>query len=148
MDRPFLLRPEYADQQLRALRKGAHPALVEFERRFIRRMAKKYGVPMFAHNMVRSSAEQAALYVQGVSNARAGESPHNFGCAVDVVHGVKAWGLARESWAMIGHIGEELARQMGLKLVWGGHWHDPYDPAHWELADWRRLAGGFPFEGG
>lgn len=144
VDRPFLLRPEYQTQQQRAVRDGAHPDIREFERKLIKRMAKKHGVPLFAHNMVRSNADQTALFVQGVSKAKAGKSPHNFGCAVDIVHSVRAWDLSRESWLMLGHIGKELANQMGVKLVWGGDWSF-YDPAHWELAEWRKLAGGFPF---
>lgn len=143
-DRAFLLRPNYADQQKRAVRDGAHPKLLEFERRFIRRMAKKHGVPLFAHCVIRSAADQAEAYVKGNSRAMPGRSPHNFGCAVDIVHSVKAWNLHRDSWTMLGHIGKEVATQMGLKLVWGGDWSF-YDPAHWELADWRSLAGGFPF---
>lgn len=144
VDRPFLLRTKYHEQQQRAVRDGAHPDLIEFERKFIRRMAKKHGVPLFAHNMVRTGAEQTELFVRGVSKARAGQSPHNFGCAVDIVHSIRAWDLSKESWSLLGHIGKELASQLGVKLIWGGDWSF-YDPAHWELAGWRSLADGFPF---
>ena len=27
---------------------------------------------------------------------------------------------------------------IGVKVVWGGDWTRPYDPAHWELADWKQ----------
>lgn len=137
-NRAFLQSPDYRDQQLRADQVGAHPIIREFSRLFIRRMARRFGVPMFAHNMVRDAATQRALYVQGVTKAPAGASPHNFGCAVDIVHSRLAWGLAEQSWTMLGHIGKELAHQNGWKLVWGGDWKF-YDPAHWELADWREL---------
>lgn len=147
VDKSFLLRPKYADQQKRAVREGAHPKLLEFERLFVRRLAKKYGIPMFAHCVVRTAEEQKRLYVQGFSKASGGLSPHQYGCAVDIIHSLKAWKLERESWTMVGHIGKELALQMGVKLVWGGDWSF-YDPAHWELSDWRSIAGGFPFSGG
>ena len=148
VDRQYLIRPEYSDQQMRAVQDGAHPVIREFARLFIRRMARKFGVPLFAHNMVRDEAAQRALYVQGVTKAPAGESPHNYGCAVDIVHCRLAWGLAKESWTMLGHIGKELAHQNGWKLVWGGDFKSIYDPAHWELEGWRFLSGGFPFSGG
>lgn len=148
VDRPFLLRPKWVDQQGRANRVGAHPAIVEFERKFIARMAKKHGVPMFAHNMVRTPAEQRAVFVQGHSQKDGSKPFAHMGCAVDIVHSVKAWDLERASWSMLGHIGKELATQLGIRLTWGGDWSSPYDPAHWELANWRELVGGFPFSGG
>lgn len=145
VDRPRLLRPEWQDQQSLAERKGAHPRLREFERLFVKRMANKHGVPLYAHNMVRTAEEQTALYVRGVTRASAGLSPHNHGLAVDIVHSVHHWDVHRHSWLMLGHIGKELAGQLGLKVVWGGDWAGLWDPAHWELADWRSLKGGFPF---
>lgn len=156
VDKAYLLRPEYADQQLRAVQDGAHPVIREFTRVFISRMAKRHGVPLFAHNMVRTAAQQTELFVQGVSLAKAGQSPHNYGCAVDIVHCLKLWeGMAHESWTMLHHIGMEIAAQKGWKLVSGYDWDGDgdlsdqklFDPAHWQLANWRELAGGFPFEG-
>jgi len=105
-----------------------------------------HGVPMYAHSVVRTASEQNALYVRGVTKAKAGESPHNCGCAVDLIHGRKAWDLGEKSWEVIGHIGKEIALQAGLKIEWGGDWKF-YDPAHWELAEWRDLARGYPFQG-
>ena len=107
---------------------------------------KMHGVPMFAHCVIRNGAEQDALYVQNRSKARAGQSPHNYGMAIDIVHGRKAWELPGTSWSIIGHIGKEIAHQRGLKLEWGGDWSF-YDPAHWQLENWRSLAGGYPFRG-
>lgn len=133
----FLQSAKYREQQSRANRKGAHPDIIDFERALVRRM-RKLGVPMFAHNMVRSKAEQDALFVKGVSNAKGGLSPHNYGCAVDIVHGTAAWDIPRHAWAMIGHIGKEVAEAMGVKITWGGDW-DFYDPAHWELTNWRDI---------
>ena len=137
VDRPVCLSERYSDQQGRADRTGSDPRILEFERKLVKR-ARKIGVPLFAHCVIRGSADQNRLYREGRSKARAGESPHNFGCAVDLIHGTKGWNLTRNQWDIIGHIGHELAIQAGLDVVWGGDWKF-YDPAHWELADWRKV---------
>lgn len=140
-DVSFLLSRSYQEQQWRADRRGAHPNILIWEKLFVRRMAQKHNVPVFAHNMLRNLAWQQALFDKGVSKARPGSSPHQYGCAVDVVHGTKAWALTDEQWRLMGHIGHELAAQLGVKLVWGGN-DGPgdkfaWDPAHWQLANWR-----------
>lgn len=137
-DQQFLLSTKYQEQQWRANRKGVHSDILDFERLFVRKL-KRLGVPMFAHNMMRTSGEQQELYVRGVSNAKGFDSPHPNGCAVDIVHSTRAWNLTKAEWSILGHIGKELASQNGFKLVWGGDWSF-YDPAHWELASWRSLA--------
>lgn len=134
-NKPFLATTRFRGQQWRADRKDAHPDILEFERRFIRRLTK-LGVPMFAHCVNRSNAEQRRLRLQGNSKAGPGESPHNYGCAVDLVHGTKAWELPKPCWDLIGHLGKEIALQAGISVQWGGEWKF-YDPAHWELTRWR-----------
>ena len=53
--------------------------------------------------------------------------------------------LSRKEWDVLGHIGEEVAAQRGLKLEWGGRWKF-YDPAHWQVADFQHVADrGYPF---
>ncbi|MDN2583396.1 M15 family metallopeptidase [Aquibium sp. ELW1220] len=137
VDRPFCFSEKYGEQQGRADRLGAQPEILDFERALIKR-AFKLGIPLFAHCVNRGSAEQNRLYRLRRSKARAGESPHNFGAAVDIVHGIKAWALTRRQWQIIGHLGKEIATQRGLAVVWGGDW-EFYDPAHWELANWREI---------
>lgn len=135
--RAFCYSQKYGEQQARADRAGAQPEILEFERRLVKR-AFKLGVPLFAHAVVRRSVDQNRLFREGKSHARAGESPHNYGAAVDLIHGTKAWALSRKQWAIIGHLGKEVAAQMGVAVVWGGDWKF-YDPAHWELANWRDI---------
>ena len=77
-------------------------------------------------------------FAAGTTKARAWESPHNYGLAVDIIHGTKAWDLTRKQWEIVGHMGKEVAAQLGVKVVWGGDWKF-YDPAHWELANWRDI---------
>lgn len=92
---------------------------------------------------MRTMDEQAALYAQGrtapgrvVTNARPGDSPHNFGAAVDVAFldeaGHTSWDL-RFPWDPLGALGEALG------LVWGGRWVVPRDLDHFELPVWERF---------
>lgn len=134
-DRPFLSSRRYTGQQARADRSLADLDILDFESRLISRF-KKLGVPLFAHAVQRSDADQDALFRGGLSKAKAGESPHNHGMAVDIVHSTKAWDLSRKQWSIVGHVGSEVAAALGIKLVWGGSWAF-YDPAHWELRNWR-----------
>lgn len=151
VDRAYLVSQQWQEQQWRADFIGAEPLLFLWQKAFIQRLGK-VGVPAFAHNCVRSSAHQEALFVQGVSKARGGKSPHNFGLAVDIVHSRKLWAMSALEWRIFEHIGKELALQMGVDLVWGGDWSDPdgdgigWDPAHWERANWKQHKGDFPWQ--
>jgi len=136
----YVKSEKYIKQQWQATRDGADERIVTFARKFVVRM-ENLGVPMFPHVFVRSREDQQVAFDSGVSRAKPGQSPHQYGLAVDIVHGIKAWDLSRESWALIGHIGKEIATQNGLKVVWGGDFKSIWDPAHWELADWRDIAG-------
>lgn len=146
VNRDMLKSQKWQEQQLRADREGAHPDILEFERCFIRAMAK-LGIPMFASEVNRSWLRQDELFALGHSRAKGGQSAHNKGCAVDLVHSVRGWDLDRKSWDLIGHIGKETAKGRGLHIVslaWGGDWGF-YDPAHWEVKDWRMVAKQFPW---
>lgn len=133
----FCKSEKYREQQWRADRVGAHPDILDFERLLIRRM-RRLNVPMFAHCVMRNEEEQAVLRSRGHSRAGPGQSPHQHGFAVDIVHGMKAWDLDRKTWALVGHIGKEVAAQAGIHVEWGGDW-EFYDPAHWQLTNWKQL---------
>lgn len=146
MNKPFLGTPKYREQQGRANREGVyrHPQTGEapillFEQAYVRECRRR-GIPVFAHCVVRTNEEQQALYMAGKSNARAGKGPHPYGMAADIIHGTLAWKLDRKSWEILGHIGNEVAQRLGIEIEWGGDWSF-YDPAHWELKNWRELAG-------
>jgi len=144
----FLKTPKYQEQQKRALREGAHPLILEFSDKFVKRMAG-LGVPVFAHSIVRDAVEQAGLYARGVSNDSPTDGlwPHR-AFAADHIHGNLAWmdELAKQMpvWEVFGHVGKEVAASMDLKIRWGGDWRTRKfpqgDPAHWELANWREIA--------
>lgn len=142
-DRPFLNSQRWQEQQWRANREGAHPDILEFEKVFIRRMTK-LGVPMFASEVRRTAQRQNDLHALGNSKAKAGQSPHQYGCAIDLVHSVKGWALDKTQWKLVGHVGKEVAKQRGLRLEWGGDWNF-YDPAHWQVATWKTDKEQYPW---
>ena len=78
------------------------------------------------------------------TTAKAGQSRHQYGLAIDVVPIVKSkpiWNSA-QLWRKIGSVGEKLG------LRWGGRWRNPYDPGHFEwtggLTSRHLSAGKFP----
>lgn len=139
VDRDYLGHPRYQEQQWRAERQGAHLLIVEFEKAFVKKCAE-YGVPMFAHCVVRTREEQARVFREGHSKTPpTGQWAHQH-CAVDVIHSKYGWNLTRDQWNLLGHIGKDVAKVRGIDIVWGGGWRSPWDPAHWELAHWRERA--------
>lgn len=147
-DTVFLASQKHQDQHQRADRTGAHPGIVGaeslkyvgFEKTLIRRMAK-LGVPMFASEVNRDGKRQDELKRQGFSKSSAGKSAHQYGCAVDIIHGTRGWELTDQQWAIIGHVGKQIRLGYGWSLVWGGN-DGPgdkfaWDPAHWQMEDWR-----------
>lgn len=112
-----------------------HPDLLRFSRA-LQKECHARGWPMYVFEYGRSDQRQEALYKRGVSKARAGQSAHNSDEALDLIHAVRLWDLTEKEWAVIGLVGKEVARRANLKVTWGGDWSF-WDPAHWELKDWR-----------
>lgn len=138
-DMAFLKHPTYEAQQWRANRENAHLLILEFERAFIKRCAY-LGIPMFAHTVVRDRKEQQRVYDEGFSKTKPVLKWAHQHCAADIVHSKYAWNLTKDQWKLLGHIGKEVAHMLGIAIVWGGDWKSPWDPAHWELAQWRERA--------
>lgn len=116
---------------------GVHPDIIEFWKAFDKH-CKKRNIPLWAFEFVRSKKRQDALQAKGRSKARGGQSPHQYGMAVDIVHASRAWNLTKKEWDVLGSIGKEIARKRNLKMEWGGDWKF-YDPAHWQIKNWRDL---------
>jgi hypothetical protein len=138
----FLKTPKYQQQQKRALKEGAHPHIVEFAEKLVKRMATM-GIPMFPHCVVRTREEQQAAFDRRVSwdSPKDGLWPH-MAFAVDIVHGVLGWMDNPDiphAWHIVGHVGKEVALSMGIKIEWGGDWV-VHDPAHFELVGWQEIA--------
>lgn len=138
----FIKSPRYQEQQKRANRVGAHPHIVEFADKLVKRGAQM-GIPLFPHCIVRTYEDQMAAYVQGVSRDSPADGlwPHKF-AAVDIIHGTLAYmdePIIYNAWAIIGHLGKEVAHSMGIQIEWGGDWKWR-DAAHFELKGWKEIA--------
>ena len=91
---------------------------------------------------LRTAAQQDALYAQGrttqghiVTNAKAGQSMHNYGLAVDVVPYMSG-PTGALNWAV--HTPQYQAMVVALKgqgLAWGGDWVHFPDSDHFQLPD-------------
>jgi len=83
------------------------------------------GIRLVITQGFRTYAEQDALYDKRpkVTNARGGDSWHNFGLAFDVApldaHGKPSWPEDMKLWTRIGEIGEAVGCE------WGGRWKKP-----------------------
>lgn len=94
---------------------------------------KKQGIEIIITSTYRDEAEQNALYAQGrtlsgnvVTNAKFGDSMHNWKTAVDfapVVNGVVPWNN-KMLFTKIGEIGEKVG------FEWGGRWASFLDMPH------------------
>ena len=99
------------------------------------------GYTLLVTQTVRTIAEQNILYAKGrtapgaiVTNAKGGQSPHNFGLAFDFVllkDNKPMWNEPRDHWAIVG----EIAKAKGL--TWGGDFKTIVDLPHIEATDWK-----------
>lgn len=106
-------------------------------------LLKQTGYQWGVVSAYRSIAEQNKLYEQPlhglpkVTNAKGGQSPHNFKMAVDLVPmktATQEWWEAPESlWKQYG----EIARSLGL--TWGGDFKSIKDRPHVEDPRWKEL---------
>lgn len=118
-----------------------HPLVRDKAREFINK-AEKEGIKLRVTSAHRTYAEQDALYSQGrtksgsiVTNAKGGQSNHNFGTALDVVpikNGKAEWNT--KDWDKIAVIGKSVGFQ------WGGDWKGFVDKPHFEMSFGNSLA--------
>ena len=113
-----------------------HPILQCSTRNFINEVQAKLNIKLRVVSGYRSFAEQTVLYNQGrttagnkVTNAKAGESYHNYGLAIDVCeikNGKAIWDVA-----MYKKIAP-YAKNEGF--AWGGDWKSFQDNPHFDMA--------------
>ena len=105
---------------------------------------KDVGIDLLVTSTYRDNVSQDALYAQGrtkpgkiVTNARAGQSFHNYRCAFDVVplrNGKPVWDAKDPVWQTIGQIG----KQFGLE--WAGDWKRFKEFPHFQYTGGMTLA--------
>ena len=99
-------------------------------------LCKDEGIDLLVTSTYRDNESQNALYEQGrttagkvVTNAKAGDSWHNWRCAVDVVpmvNGKSNWDGLYPIWDQIGQLGEKAG------LEWAGRWRTFKELAHFQ----------------
>ncbi|QLG37611.1 M15 family metallopeptidase [Paenibacillus sp. FSL W7-1088] len=123
---------------------GLHPLVAESEKLLVRKAARR-GIEVVITHDFRSMEEQDALYNQGrsiagniVTNAKGGESYHNYGLAIDFAlrtpEGDVVWDMERDDngngkadWLEV----VELAKELGF--TWGGDWANFPDYPHLQM---------------
>lgn len=110
--------------------------LVERKKNTLIKVMQILGTPIAMTNGYRSFEEQERLYAQGrstpgpiVTNARGGQSYHQYGVAFDVaflVNGKLSWDNSLP-WQRLGKWGEFIG------LEWGGRWVELIDRPHFQL---------------
>ena len=103
----------------------------------------KRGVKLLVTCTRRSAREQTELYARGrtapgprVTNAKTGQSAHNYGLAMDVVplvNGKPIWDSGAHEWQVYG----EEVRRAGLE--WAGDWARFREYPHCQLRNWRTM---------
>jgi len=99
-------------------------------------LCKENDIDLLVTSTYRDHESQQALYEQGrttagkvVTNAKAGDSWHNWRCAIDVVpliNGKPNWDGSDPVWTKIGELGEQAG------LEWAGRWKTFKELAHFQ----------------
>lgn len=113
---------------------GVDSELKDFTRIFFTAL-RRNEVPVYVHTAYRTPELQAKLHHKGLSTVSSG--PHQRGAAVDIVHAHFHWNCSKEFWDYMGALGKQIIQQNRFDIEWGGDWSF-YDPAHWQLKDWRK----------
>ena len=123
-----------------------HPHVQTLCRAFLEKCSDE-GIDILITSTYRDHESQAALYAQGrtapgkkVTNAKPGQSWHNWKVAFDVVplrNGKAVWSTAGEDgklWARVGEIGKSVG------LEWAGDWKTFKEYAHFQYTGGLSLA--------
>jgi hypothetical protein len=110
-----------------------HPKVRDKAREFLNR-AEDAGIKIRVTSGYRTYKEQDALYAKGrttsgaiVTKAKAGQSSHNFGTAMDVVRIENGKAVWNSGWEEIGKIGKSVG------FDWGGEWVSFVDKPHFQM---------------
>ena len=107
-------------------------------------LCKESDIDLLITSTYRDIESQDALYTQGrttegkiVTNAKGGDSFHNWRCAVDVVPlvaGKPDWDGSHPVWSKVGELGEQAG------LDWAGKWVHFKELAHFQYTGGLTLA--------
>lgn len=124
--------PQYTDTRIKTL----HPNIRRSAKELILRCSIELDINLRIAGAYRSIAEQDSLYAQGrngnsgqkVTNAKGGQSYHNFGLAFDLVE-IKADKSANYEYdhGLVSNIGKNLG------FEWGGDWKSIVDKPHYQM---------------
>lgn len=125
------------DRSVKNMGSGINPRVKEYAIELIRR-AYAEGIYVQISSGYRSNAEQQRLYNQGrttpgniVTNARPGQSVHNYGLAIDFFlvsdDGNTALWTVNNKWKRVAAIGKSMGFQ------WGGDWRSFPDYPHLDM---------------
>lgn len=119
-----------------------HPAVATLCNELVE-ACREQGIDIIVTSTYRDHESQNALYAQGrtkpgskVTNAKGGQSFHNWRVAFDVVPVVAGKAIWNDAmlWGRIGKIGQ------GLGLEWGGAWKSFKDLPHFQYTRGLTLA--------
>jgi len=106
--------------------------------------AKDAGIDLLVTSTYRDNESQNALYAQGrtkqgriVTNAKGGQSFHNYRCAVDVVpllNGKPVWDAENDIWQKVGDFG------IAAGLEWAGNWTKFREMPHFQYTNGLNLS--------
>ena len=126
------------DKNIATLASSMQPLVRDFVTR-----ARAAGYPVVIASGTRTIGEQNELYAKGrtepggkVTNAKGGESAHNFGLAVDFAFGNA---VGRPTWPNDGPWAAAAAIGKKVGLEWGGDWKSFKDQPHLEMPGWREV---------
>ena len=127
---------------------GLHP-IVATRARALVDLCAHAGITLLVTQGLRTWDEQDALYAKGrtaepvgkkyiITNAKGGQSFHNFGLAFDVAvldaAGKMDWDTGHPGWALAGQTGKSVG------LEWGGDWKTFKDLPHFQYTGGLTLA--------
>ena len=128
------------DDRSEAVLRTVDPALAAKVRIAAQQLATS-GTSLLVISGLRTAAEQNALYAQGrngapghiVTNAKAGQSMHNYGLAVDIVPYLSG-ASGQLNWnANTPQFRAMVAALEAQDLVWGGTWKSLPDDDHFQM---------------
>lgn len=121
-----------------------HPKVAHMAQQFVE-ACDEQGIDLLVTSTYRDHESQNELYAQGrtkpgkiVTNARGGQSYHNWRCALDVVplrNGKCVWDSSDPVWRKVGEIGESIG------FEWAGRWSGRLkESAHFQYTGGLSLA--------